>query len=73
MIFKIVRESIWDDGKPCEEAFHHEVPNIKRQDGMEKCWGINVDSLNDLINLSKKYGQLVFNEDKIEIYDDYRE
>lgn len=46
---------------------------IKRQDGMKECWGININSIDQLIELSKKYGELIFDEDEIEIYDDYRE
>jgi len=34
---------------------------------------ININSLDDIINLSKEFGELVINENTIEIYDDYRE
>ena len=34
---------------------------------------IEIDTLEELVDLSKKYGDLIINVDSIEIYDDYRE
>jgi len=38
-------------------------------------WTINIDSLEELVQLSEKYGSLIFNAEfgYIEIYDGYRE
>ena len=41
--------------------------------GLFKSWHVEINSLEELVNFSNKYGTLVFNEDTIEIYDDYRE
>lgn len=39
----------------------------------DKDISIEINSLDDLMNLIKEYGQIVINESKIEIYDGYRE
>lgn len=46
----------------------------------DKCWAVNIETLDDLMKLHAKYGSLIitnpyFNHDlpMIEIYDDYRE
>ncbi len=59
-----------------EKGTDHQITDegyVKRQEGMESCWGIKINSLDQLIKLSKKYGELIFDESEIEIYDDYRE
>jgi hypothetical protein len=38
-----------------------------------KLWVVDIDSLEDLNKFSHKYGSLIFDEENIEIYDDYRE
>lgn len=67
-----------DGGLWREKGTNHQITkegDIKRQEGMEKCWGIKIDSLDHLIKFSEKYGELIFDgsESEIEIYDDYRE
>ena len=34
---------------------------------------IEINSLEELVNFSKQWGELVLNQDSIEIYNDYRE
>lgn len=36
-------------------------------------WYIKINSLEELIKLSEKEGQIIIEEDYLEIYDDYRE
>ena len=59
-----------------EEGKNHRVENghIKR-DIEREGWLIVINSLEQLVDLSKKYGELIINadENEIEIYDDYRE
>lgn len=63
MEFMISRTSYWtNDKRPTEKAY-------KEGD----CWYIKINSLEELIELSKKEGQIIINEDILEIYDDYRE
>ena len=38
-----------------------------------RAWVIEIKSLQALIKFVEKYGEIVFNGDEIEIYDDYRE
>ena len=47
--------------------------HIKRMDGMEDVWCVDIGSLEDLMVFIKKYGAVVVGEDSIEIYDYYRE
>ena len=58
---EIKRTSIWGEGKPCDEAMY---------DGR---WELELNSLEDLMAFTKKYGPLVVSDKYIEIYDDYRE
>jgi hypothetical protein len=68
MRFEISRTSNWHGEKPCEEA----KPGPETSRG-RATWWVDLDSLEDLLSLSVKYGELVVNENTIEIYDDYRE
>lgn len=47
--------------------------NIERDMPPASCWLLEISDLQQLIELSKKYGDLVFSPDRIEIYDGYRE
>lgn len=63
MTFTIVRASSWDrNKKPCEEAIQ-----------LNDEWVISFDTLEELMLFVGKYKQLVLTEDRVEIYDDYRE
>lgn len=63
MEFSIRRTSTyWRKEPPCDEA-------VKK----DSDWVVQINTLEDLVNFSHKYGQLILNEDFIEIYDDYRE
>ncbi len=81
MKFTIKRTGIWGNDKPCDEATPYEVKNNVIKNGeTEKCWAIEINSLEDLIALYRKYGELVIQTNmwdretpEIEIYDDYRE
>lgn len=121
MEFIISRTSIWNDNKPCEEAYkkeyiredergfanpeeykeklhedwfsegfnHRLITNTKGnyvnathiiRDFKDEGWFIKINTLEDLLKLEEKYGELIiktFYENKnykeIEIYDDYRE
>lgn len=121
MEFEISRTSMWNDKKPCEEAYKKQIIRIDER-GFEtfeehderlpkdkkwleegfnhkiisannKCdhqhiyrefndeiWCIKINSLEELLKLQDKYGDIVlstcFKNDNIrelEIYDDYRE
>lgn len=56
--------------QPCEEAEYNEV---------DRCWTIELDSLNELVGLCHKYGKLIVDNgwielcNYIEIYDVQRE
>ena len=61
-----------------EKGTNHQTTEegyIKRMDGMRDCWVIDVGSIDKLVELSKKYGELIIDGDEmeIEIYDGYRE
>ncbi len=69
-------------GKWLENGTNHRKIDgyIARDLGTTKCWAIEINSLEDLMALYHKYGELVIatnTRDKetpnIEIYDDYRE
>lgn len=71
MEFRITRtSSINDEEKPCEEAY-------KKKIGSKEKWCIKINSLEELLEFSDKYDDIVllnFGKIKmIEIYDDYRE
>jgi hypothetical protein len=78
MKYRIDRTS--DEGKPCEEAFTDEEVFIGDDGkvGILTHWYININTLEELQLLVKKYGYLIIGEyddgePDIEIYDDYRE
>ena len=62
-----------------EEGNEHQIlPNghIRRRLADREVWVVEIETLDDLVEFSKKYGELVLNfKDclEIEIYDDYRE
>ena len=73
MKFIVSRTSIWNNASPCEEAKREEF-----EDGPD--WTIEINSLEELINFRKKYGEIILTasvlpeiDNEIEIYDDYRE
>lgn len=78
MKFSITRTSAqWIDApKPCEEAVL-ESRYLCAKDGDYELWNneyrIEIDSLQELVDLTKKYGEIIINGNSLEIYDDYRE
>ncbi len=78
MRFQIRRTSLWiKNDKPCEEAV--EVRKKLTWDGKESTvWEIEISSLEEMLALVKKEGELILNEDTegtryLEIYDSPRE
>ena len=73
MKFIVSRTSIWsDEESPCKEA------KKETFDDNEIDWIIEINSLDELIQFSEKYGELIITGNykglkEIEIYDDYRE
>jgi hypothetical protein len=83
MVFKIVRTSSpsaereWHYRFPCDEAYvaSHEYA-YRDTDGAVCYWNtyeVEIGSLQDLVEFSKKYGEIIISVDTLEIYDDYRE
>ena len=81
MKFIIGRTSIWNDSSPCEEAVKVQLKN-NRSNRTEEYYirhEIEINTIEELFEFSKKHGKLVFaakaSEELpyIEIYDDYRE
>ena len=86
MTFVIERASLMfdDEKKPCKEAekrsYVHEYINGQ---GIQTCWVVEINSLNDLMKLVKKYGKIIIEEQNeyveykhdgyLLIYDDYIE
>jgi hypothetical protein len=68
--FIVSKTSVWsDEERPCKEA----VSGTRKG---RTVWKVKIESLKDLINFSKKHGQLVISTGgtpEIEIYDGYRE
>ena len=54
---------------------NHRLTNvgIARDMPQQKCWFVEIASIEDFVKMAKKYGELVFDGDEIEIYDTYRE
>lgn len=78
MNFIVIRTSSPHNIQPCPEA----VPIEKKTPITGRSmivWKVQLDTLEDILNFSKKYGELIIdssydNENpSIEIYDDYRE
>lgn len=83
MVFKITRTSspyFEQEGAekfPCEEAYFAGRTLFKK-DAYGPAFYINVyeveiESLSDLVELSRKYGEIIIDDNTLEIYDDYRE
>lgn len=72
MIYRITRTSDWyGEKKPCEGACLHKAGNLEY--GEENEWHIAINTLQELKDLIKEVGEIVMNEDEIEIYDTLRE
>lgn len=58
-----------------EHGKNHRVENGHIKRDLERIgWTVKLNSLKDLVEFSKKYGELIISESpSIEIYDDYRE
>lgn len=69
MIFDIHRTSDWfRESKPCERA------ELQGEDELGcDAYTIEINTLEDLQELIKEVGDIIINESKIEIYDEYRE
>jgi len=68
MIFEISKTSDWyGKQKPCKKA------KMVNNDGENKKWQININTLKELLKLREEVGKLIINSDSIEIYDSYRE
>ena len=63
MEFMITRTSLWTNNKKPTQQAYKEGGN----------WYIKINSLDELIELTRKEGQIIIDEDSLEIYDDYRE
>lgn len=82
MRFKIIRLSsnrYYNSPPPCKEAF---LVSSVDDDPFREVWeepklineyAVDVNSLDELMALIKKYGKMVVHEDELEIYDDWRE
>jgi hypothetical protein len=46
---------------------------IARDMPTQRCFVIEIKDLEHLVNLTKKYGDIIINGDEVEIYDSYRE
>ena len=63
MEFMITRTSFWENSnKPTKKAYE--------KDGN---WCIKINSLEELVKLTREEGEIIINGDYLEIYDDYRE
>lgn len=83
MVFRIVRTSSPSAEReghyrfPCDEAYvaSHEYA-YRDMDGAVCYWNtyeVEIGTLQDLVEFSKKYGEIILSVDTLEIYDDYRE
>lgn len=89
MKFIISRTSDYrDHSSPCAEAKEDQVARIETRDlychdrEMVNVWTIEIDSIEELIALSRKYGKIIITDHylnvndgypTLEIYDSYRE
>lgn len=82
MKFIITRTSSWNDSPPCEEVKREIVNNGRSGEDYREhnVWTIEINTLEELINFTNKYGRIVIEEywlnnryKEIEIYDYYRE
>ena len=71
MKFRITRTSVCYDVKPCEKAVKGKIGENERD------WLIEINTLEELIELVEKEGQIIVSKDnsqpEIEIYDGDRE
>lgn len=65
------REGLWRSAGKNHK--HDENGFCMRQMDDVMVWSVEVNSLEELINMAKDHGGIVFTEDALEIYDDYRE
>ena len=78
MDFIVIRTSSPHNIQPCSEAVPIETKTPTTGRPMI-VWKVQLNTLEDILNFSKKYGELIidnsYNEGNpsIEIYDDYRE
>ena len=78
MKFFVRRASQWNYKiKPCEEAKQENVPY---ENGEEKVWMVEIDTIEELMNFQSKYGDIIIRDStlyteyhEILIYDDYIE
>lgn len=78
MYYIVKRASSWNNGeKPCEEAEKHKI--VYNGDLFE-VWFVELDTLSQLKDFTRKYGKVVLQESRlfagtfeILIYDDYIE
>ena len=80
MKFKIIRTTYSNELQPCVEAFADgEIrKSFKDRHGKERIfirqtWAVEIGSLEELVEFTKRYDQIVFDGEEIEIYDGYRE
>ena len=78
MKIKIRRTSVWDDEKPCQEAYKEKY--VSDNGNKYIGWFIDINSLDELLELKEKYGDIIItnnilNQDRLEleIYDTLRE
>lgn len=71
MKFRVSRTSgLFGRSVPCEGAYLVSTPENPYS---RHVWGINMDTIEDLIAFADRYGPLVLTGDQIEIYDTFRE
>ena len=85
MEFKISRTSMWNDKKPCDNAYRKKIIRVdergfKSFEDHDEIWVIEINTLEDLLDLKEKYGEIIVctayenpNINELEIYDDWRE
>lgn len=76
MIYKIYRSTDTNgEKKPCKGAYFHKAYTKELCGVVEviQMWHIEINTLQDLQNLIAEVGELIINDEEIEIYDGYRE
>ena len=84
MRFRLTQDKFWmgdEEKERLEELgfkFKEELNEDYRKNGKWKCDsnvepGIEINSLDDLMKLVEKMGDIILSEDRIEIYNNYRE
>ena len=71
--YEITRTSmLFSNNQPCDKAYVGEV--IEHGQWTKRIWHIDINSLEELQSLIKEVGHsVIVGEDRIEIYDGYRE